>query len=583
MTTVGKFWYLLSRPQRRRAGLLFALMLLGMVLETLGVGLIIPAIAFIADTDLASNFPAFTPVLDLLGRPAQSSLMFWGMVLLVVVFAVKTAFLSYLMWFQAQYTGDIQVDLSQRLFTGYLRQPYTFHLQRNSAELNRNISSEVSLFASSIASALLIITEGLVVIGVVGLLVAVQPLGAVLVAVILGLALLVYQAFIRRRVARWGEARQVHETLRIQHLLQGLGAVKDLKVLGREREFLAQFHEHNAGSSYINRRQQTFLQLPRLWLEMLAVVGLATIVLVMLAQRAAPAAILPTIAVFAAAAFRVLPSATRMLSSVQNVRYCLPVLDVLVREFRMLQALELPRRGERLRFERALVLDAVQFRYPATDAPAVRGVTIEVLRGSTVGFIGKTGAGKSTLVDVLLGLLEPTAGAVRVDGVDVRTNIRGWQDQIGYVPQTIYLTDDTLRRNVAFGLPSAEIDEAAAWRALEAAQMAEFVRELPEGLDTVVGERGVRLSGGQRQRVGIARALYHDPAVLVLDEATSSLDTVTERDLMAAIRELHGTKTIVIVAHRLTTVEHCDRVYRLERGLVVDQGTAPAVLKPLSA
>ena len=395
---------------------------------------------------------------------------------------------------------------------------------------------------------------------------------------VLSLAGWAYHAMVRTRLLSWGEARQRHEGLRIQHLLQAFSAVKDVKVLGREDEFLSQFQRHNTGSSIVNRRQVTLQQYPRLWLELIAVIGLASVVLVMIAQGDSPSAIVPTLGVFAAAAFRLLPSANRVLGSVQNVRYAVPVVEVLTEEFRLLAPTAPAQHGARLPFESDLALEGVSFRYDGAHVPALSGVTLRVPRGSTVGLIGTTGAGKSTLVDIILGLLAPAEGVVRVDGVDIQTRLRGWQDQIGYVPQSIYLTDDSLARNVAFGLPAEVVDEAAVWRALTAAQMADFVRDLPQGIHTEVGERGVRLSGGQRQRIGIARALYHDPAVLVLDEATSSLDTRTERDVMQAINALHGEKTIIIVAHRLSTVEHCDRLYRLEKVGVVEEGSTARVL-----
>ena len=581
--TVRNLWRLLSPAQRRGAFVMLALMLVGMVLETIGVGLVIPAIALMSQGDVATKFPRLAPVLAWLGNPTQARLMAGAMILLVVGFAIKTAYLSYLVWRQARYASEVQIELSHRLFSAYMRQPYTFHLQRNSAELNRNVSSEVSLFASSIASAMVILTELLVVVGILGLLLAVEPVGALLVFAVLSLAGWAYHAMVRTRLLRWGEARQRHEGLRIQHLLQAFSAVKDLKVLGREDEFLGQFQRHNTGSSIVNRRQVTLQQYPRLWLELIAVIALATVVLVMIAQGDAPSAIVPTLGVFAAAAFRVLPSANRVLGSVQNVRYAVPVVEVLTHEFRVLAPTEPSRRGPRLPFMSQLSLSHVSFRYPGAHVMALSDVSIEVSHGSTVGLIGTTGAGKSTLVDIILGLLAPTEGVVRVDGKDIQAHLRGWQDQIGYVPQSIYLTDDTLARNVAFGIPSEMIDETAVWRALAAAQMADFVRQLPNGLHTEVGERGVRLSGGQRQRIGIARALYNDPAVLMLDEATSSLDTSTERDVMSAISSLHGQKTIIIVAHRLSTVGNCDRLYRLERGKVVQQGDAHTLLSPAAA
>jgi ABC-type multidrug transport system fused ATPase/permease subunit len=266
------------------------------------------------------------------------------------------------------------------------------------------------------------------------------------------------------------------------------------------------------------------------------------------------------------------------MGAMQNVRYGLPVIAVLHSELALLQNTHVPERGQPIPFGDSLRLEHVIYRYPSTETDTIRDVTLQIARGTSVGFIGSTGTGKTTLVDIILGLLTPNSGRVLVDGMDIRGRERGWQDQIGYVPQSIFLTDDSLRRNIAFGLPNEQIDEDAIWRTVRAAQLEAFVNELPAGLDTMVGERGVRLSGGQRQRIGIARALYHDPAVLVLDEATSALDNVTEREFMTTVGTLRGAKTVIIIAHRLSTVEHCDRLFRLEQGRVVEEGETAAVL-----
>ena len=366
--------------------------------------------------------------------------------------------------------------------------------------------------------------------------------------------------------------------MRIQHLQQGLGGAKDAKLLGREADFLNQYHVHNAGSEKVSRREFTLGALPRLWLEMLAICALAVLVIGMIGQGKPQDALLPALGLFAAAAFRLMPSANRVINALQCVRFSRPVIDMLSSELRLLDDTNPQPRGGPLPFTMSLALDRIQFAYPSAETQALRGVSLTISRGSSVGFIGGSGAGKSTLVDIMLGLLTPDSGAVKVDGIDIRTNLRGWQDQIGYVPQSIFLTDDTLRRNVAFGLPSDQINEAGVWRAICAAQLTQFVEDLPKGLETLVGERGVRLSGGQRQRIGIARALYHDPSVLVLDEATSSLDTGTERSFMEAVRALQGDKTVIIVAHRPSTVEHCNRLFRVENGRIVDEGQTAAVM-----
>jgi len=574
LSTARKIWDLLTFAERRSAVVLLGLMLIGMVLETLGVGLVIPAIALLTQSEFARNYPALQPALQALGNPNQRSLAVGGMLVLVGVYLIKTLFLAFLAWRQTRFAFDVQMQLSQRLFTLYLRQPYTFHLQRNSAQLIRNVINEVSVFTfNEILPGMTLLTESLVLLGLCSLLLVIEPLGALIVASVLGTAAWGFHHLTRGHIARWGEARQHHEGLRIQHLQQGLGGAKDVKLFGRETEFLEQYRLHNVQSARVGQLQQTLTQLPRLWLELLAVSGLAILVISMLAQNRALEAVLPTLGLFAAAAFRLIPSVIRVLNSVQSLRYGLPVIDILHTELKLATPEVAGTHSPVTPFRAALELSQITYTYPSTAEPVLKDISLAIQRGESVGFIGASGAGKSTLVDILLGLLTPDTGEVRMDGKDIQANLRNWQDQIGYVPQSIFLTDDTLRRNVAFGLPNEQIDDAAVQRAIRAAQLEEFVASLPDGLENLVGERGIRLSGGQRQRIGIARALYHDPAVLVLDEATSALDTDTERGVMQAVTAFQGSKTILIIAHRLSTVEHCNRLYRLHEGRVVEEGT----------
>jgi len=578
MTIPQKLWHLLTLDQRWTAVVLLGLMLIGMILETLSVGLVIPALVLMTQSDLATKYPVLAPWLISLGNPSRERLIIAGMLILVGVYAVKALFLGFLAWRQACFVAGLQVNLSQSLFAGYLRQPYTFHLQRNSAQLILNITTQVEHTICATQQGLVLITEILVMLGISIMLLVVEPLGALLVVSTLTLAGWSFNRLVRGHILRWGEAGQYHDGLRIQHLQQGLGAVKDVKLLGRESDFLAQYLLHNAGSAWVSQRLITLVALPRLWMELLAVIGLAALVVVIILQGKALEVLLPTLALFAAAAFRIMPSVNRALLSLGYVRYWSPAIGTLHSEFCLLETTTIPQSGKLLLFRTALTLDQISFSYPSAEAQVLRGISLSIPHGASVGFIGGSGAGKSTLVDIILGLLTPVSGTVKVDGVNIQTNLRSWQDQIGYVPQFIYLSDDTLRRNVAFGVPAGQIDETAVRRAIRAAQLEQFVSELPQGLDTLVGERGIRLSGGQRQRIGIARALYHDPKVLVLDEATSSLDTVTESGVMDAVRSLRGGKTLIIVAHRLSTVAHCDRLFCLERGMIVEERETNEVL-----
>lgn len=578
--TWRRIWELFTTEERRSALVLMALMLIGMVLEMVGLGLVVPALALFRDGGNSSQHPALGALFNSLDNPGPQAVAIIGMLALVGVFILKTGFLLFLLWWQMRFLYRFQAGVSQRLFEGYLRQPYTFHLQRNSAQLISNTVTEVSaLLNNALLPAFQLVTDLLMIAGITALIVVVEPVGALFLAFVLAVASFGFHSLTRSRILRWGESRQLHDGLRIQHLQQGLGGVKEVRLLGREASFGAKYRASNLASAQAGQRQSTVSASPRLWLELVCLIGIAALVIVWTRMGRSLETLVPTLGMFVVAAFRLIPSVNRALIAFQGVRYSRPIVDTLHSELGQLERYARQQTGATpMAFERMLTLTNVTFSYPSSSSPAVHSVNLSLAKGSSLGVIGESGAGKSTLVDIILGLLPPDIGSVEVDGVKVETNPRGWQDQIGYVPQSIFLTDDTLRRNVAFGLSDDEIDESAVVRAIRAAQLDRFVMTLPEGLDTLVGERGVRISGGQRQRIGIARALYHDPPVLVLDEATSSLDTVTERGVLEAVRALKGSKTILIVAHRLSTVADCDSLLRLANGRVVEQGEAGALL-----
>jgi ATP-binding cassette, subfamily B, bacterial PglK len=570
---------LLTLNERENAIILVFLMLIGVILEALGVGLVIPALALMLHGDIGSRYPIIRPLLRALGNPTQPQLLLGAMIGLVAIYFVKNFYAVFLTWRQTRFAVNMQTNLAQRLFTIYLRQNYAFHLTRNSAQLINNITSEVSVCALVMSNTLSLTTELMVLLGIGALLVTVEPMGALIVVTVLGVAACGFHYALRARVIRWGEARQHHGALGVQHLQQGLGGAKEVKLMGRERDFVAQYAFHNLVAARAGGLQTVVQQLPRLWLELLAVVGMAILVETMLLQGRELTSVVSTVGLFAAAAFRLMPSINRVLSATQSLRYSLPAVDRVCCELKLATPeIASEKNGGDCPFEREIDLINITYRYPGASAAALQNLSLTVKKGESVGLIGSSGSGKSTTVDLVLGLLTPSCGQISVDRRDIQTCLRSWQDKIGYVPQSIYLTDDTLRRNIAFGLPSANIDDAAVQRAIKAAQLADFVDSLPMKLETVVGERGVRLSGGQRQRIGVARALYHDPPVLVLDEATSALDFETERGVMEAVSALKGTKTILIIAHRLSTVERCDRLYKIEQGAVVLHGAPAEIL-----
>jgi len=568
-STLRIVWAILTQKERRNLIWIFSLMLFGTVLETFSLGLVVPVVGLLTKSEYLKSHPRID---ELLNYPSQTQFVVGAMLLLVLVYVVKSIFLIGSLWVQYGYSTAVTKRLGRTLFENYLKQPFTYHLQRNSATLIRNSQNSASVMSGTIDPILSIAADALVTTGMMMLLLVIEPKGTIITILVFALSSLALRRFSSRRIRLWGEAQNFHKGKIIQHLQQGFGGVKDVKILGRENYFVNQYSDHLDGNANVLRRFSLAQAIPRFGLEILMMIGLASLVSTMVLSGQELTGILPVLGLFGAAAFRLLPAVNRSILSAQTINLNRPLVDGVAADLG-LSISTTSTKSVHGHLASSISVENLSFSYETSTTQALMGVSIGISRGEAVGLVGPSGSGKSTLVDILLGLLEPTSGRVLVDGNDIHDNLRGWQDQIGYVPQSIFLTDDTLRRNVAFGLPKGEIDDDAVKSAIRSAQLEDFVASLPDGLDTIVGERGVRLSGGQRQRIGIARALYNNPDVLVLDEATSSLDTETEHGVMQAVQALQGEKTVIIVAHRLSTVEYCDRLYRLENARIVDEGT----------
>lgn len=571
LRTLLAVWYVLPTKLRHRTYVILALTLVGTLVETAGIGLVIPAIALMADPNISDKYSFLVPVFQALGNPSQAELVTYGVLVLLASYVIKALYLAFLGWKQSQLIYDIKVYISHSLFKRYICAPYEFHLQQNSGHLIRNITIEVEqLVTRVLIPGTLLITELLVIAAIAALLFVIQPVGAVALFVVMGLAMYGFHQITRKNLTKWGAERQVHEGNCIKNAQEGLGGIKEVKLHGKEASFIDSYSKHIINASTAERNYFALSNLPRLWLETVGVLGLTLLVIIALQKNASPSAVIPIIGLFAAAAFRVLSSANRILFSIQSLKYADAVTELISKEFELEQE-DKAGEGMSLQFNQQLELRNVYYRYPNASSDALSNVSISIRKGESVGLVGTSGAGKSTLVDVLLGLIRPSSGGVFVDGVNINENTRSWQNLIGYVQQSIFLTDDTLRRNIAFGLNDDEIDDDKVIRAIKAAQLEEFVQSLPEGINTFVGERGVRLSGGQRQRIAIARALHRNTPILVFDEATSALDSETEAEVMESIQSLKGTCTMITIAHRLSTIEHCDKVFKLDRGELIDE------------
>jgi len=558
-------WHVLTVSERRNLLSIWLLILVGMVLETFSLGLVLPLIGLLTNANYQDKYPDF---FAFFGNPSQKQILLWGGLGLVGIYAIKNSFLYFSAHVQRKFINDASARVSQLVFKNYLRQPYEYHLDRNSSTLIRNAENANSVITGGLDPFLVLLTDGLVAVGLFIMLIVVQPIGTLCVLALFGSSSYFFQALTRSRIVEWGRLRKIHLKMVLQHLQQGLGGVKEIKVLGREDDFFIEHEKHLVESMEINRKYSMIQMVPRLWLEVLTIIGLALLVIVMISTGSDVSSLLPTLGLFAATAFRVIPSIGRIMASFQTIAYSTPLIRTLNEDLQV-KSFDSPEVGEVINFGSSICFETVSFQYSSAHKPSLENVSLRIEKGEAVGIVGPSGAGKSTLIDIFLGLLSPSSGEVLVDGRNISENRRSWQDQVGYVPQSIYLLDDTLRRNVALGIALKNIDENAIAKAIRAAQLEEFVASLPNGLDTVVGERGVRLSGGQRQRIGIARALYSNPPILVLDEATSSLDTETEKGVMDAVKELQGIKTVVIVAHRLSTVSYCSKIFNIEDARLV--------------
>jgi len=500
-------------------------------------------------------------------------------VVVIVVYVVKNVFSLSLVYIQQRLGAAIANRLIQHLFAVYITRPYSFHLRVNSSMLLRNVQeNSAALLSYVIIPILTVITDVSVALAMLGLLMYLEPIGTLSTVGIFLVGTIIFLRASRPLTERWGFSRNVAREAATKALLQGLGGVKEIKLMGREEAFLQEHQRQQHRSQRATYLFATFQQFPRSVFEVLAFVGVGALVSVLLLAGRPASDAVGILAIFAGAAFRILPSLQRVTSSAQQLSFgqamVFSVYEDLLEQPRSRESAE----GEPLIQFSRLDLQDITFQYESAIRPALDGLNLSVKAGEYIGVIGSSGAGKSTLIDVLLGLLEATKGEVVVNGEAITHNTAKWQRIIGYVPQEIYLLDDSIRRNVALDIRDDKIDESAVEESLRAAQLWDFVQTLPEGLDTETGERGVRLSGGQRQRLGIARALYRSPQVLVFDEATSALDSQTEQEVVEAIERLRGERTVIIVAHRLSTVRKCDRLYMLDAGRVVKSGPYEQVL-----
>lgn len=579
-----KLFEILPGKDRLKFAALLFFMMIGTILEVIGIGLIPVFISAVAAPDILLDNQYLGPILELIKAESQKDLLLAGGLALVTVYLVKGGYITVLYYYKSKFIFGRFESIASRLYETYMFSPYTFFLERNSAEIIRNVTTETRHISEYVIQpSLSILMHGLTALGIFIFLLFVEPLITLVSFLILGIGGGGLMRILKKKMNYFGELASRERKNLIQGVNEGIGGFKDVTILNRQDYFIARFKGYVANLKQAEIFKKVSYQAVYPVIEVLAVGGMIIIAFTMVLQGRTIESIIPVLTLFGAATVRLMPAISQMLSEITTVKYYLhalkPVHSDITKLGKHLKRDKAAVTSEKLPFNKKIELKEVSFNYPGDNRKAIQEVSLQIYKGSAVAFVGASGSGKSTIIDLILGLLEPESGQILVDGTDIFKKVRKWQNNIGYVPQNIYLKDDTIRNNIAFGVPVNEISQQKIDMAIDAAQLQGLVENLEMGEDTMVGERGVRISGGERQRIGIARALYHNPEVLILDEATSALDTKTEIQVVEAIEKLKGKRTIIMIAHRHTSIMNCDRLYLVEDGRVINQGTYKQLFK----
>ena len=575
MEILKKLNKVLSKQQKRRVAVLSVMIVVGALLETLGVSMILPIVTAIVQPNAFEENEIIVQISSILGISGINQFMIVMIVAMISVFVIKNMYMCFLYYVQNSFITNSQYRISRDLLQIYLNKPYQFFLNVNTSDILRTVYSDTTGVFSLLLMCMQLITEVVVGFFLCVALMLVDAKMTMLIAAILGGTTLSINKFLKPRLQKIGSESREKQSLMYGNIIQVVTGMKDVKIFAKESFFLEGYKKHGKRFYNLSRDMEVLSSVPRLLIEAISIGSVLGYLAVMILTGHDVTDMLPQLSAFAVAASRLMPCANRASNYLARIAYYKPNLDFVYENVDMPQKsgsdsdIVIRREEKELTFRDKVEVKELSFKYPNTGNYIVENANMEIPIGKSIGIVGPSGAGKTTVVDIVLGLLKPQKGEVLCDGQDVFANYTGWLHNIGYIPQTINLINDSIRANVAFGIEEEEISEKRVWEVLDEAQMKEFVQGLPEGLDTNIGERGVRLSGGQRQRIGIARALYHNPELLILDEATSALDNDTEAAIMEAIDNFHGKKTMLIIAHRLKTIENCDMIYKVDKGTIV--------------
>lgn len=566
---ISKLNKILDRKQRRRILILFFMMIVGAFLEVAGVSMIIPFVSVIMVPEAMYSNRFFYEVCAFFGITEYRTFVLLCIGALIFVFFIKNFFLIFQTHLRVNYVDDCKFSTQKKLMRIFLRKPYEYYLNVSSGEIMRMIRTDAEMAYCVLYVMLDVLSQSMVGIALLVTVAVIDPFMTLAALVTMGVISLLIIYVIKPRMSEAGESLKENTVRENQWVLQAVSGIKEIKIAGKEKFFETQYDTYTEKVTMSKRKDMVYKEIPRMILEMGSICTMLFIVGAMVWSGRDIRTLVPVLGAFALAAVKLIPTVTKIINAVGSIAYNMPGLDQLILNLEGIEDREeispsSEEEEQEFSFLEKIEVKNVTYRYPYTSRNILQKATMDIPKGSSVGIIGVSGAGKTTVVDILLGLLTPQDGGIYCDGKDIMKNYTGWLSHIGYIPQTIFMLDDTIKANVAFGVSENAIDEGRLWKALSAAHLDDFVKSLPQKENTGIGEKGIRISGGQRQRIGIARALYQNPDILIFDEATSSLDTETEAAIMEAVNSLHGEKTMVIIAHRLETIKACDIVYQVE-------------------
>lgn len=567
-----KINYVLDKKQKIHLILLLIIIFIGAFVELLGVSAILPVVNVATSPETIDQTWYLSWLKQTLKLEDAGQMLIVLSIILIIIYILKNVYVTIMYNMQYGFIFGNQKKLAVKLMDCYMHQNYLFHVSKNVAELQRNVTSDVNGFFTVVLNFLQFLAEISVCVVLVLYLLMQDFVTTMAVAVLLFIFVGLFAGIFKKILGEKGRKNREVNVQVTKWILQSFSGIKEIKVINAEDFFIDNYNKYYSQFATLQRQQSMLTFLPRPVMETVCICGLLLAVILKLTIDSSDiASFIPTLSVFAIAAFRMLPSFNRITGYLGGIMFSIPSIDAIYNDLKEVEQLLkqkeiIEKIDENMSLTKSIQMEHVSFKYPESDKWILKNANIEIRKNSSVAFIGASGAGKTTAADLILGLLEPEEGHILVDGVDICTNMAAWHQKIGYIPQTIYLMDDTIKENIAFGVDEANIDETRIQKALKEAQLDEFITQLPEGIHTEIGDRGVKLSGGQRQRIGIARALYRNPEVLILDEATSALDNDTEKEVMEAIDSLHGTRTLIVIAHRLTTIQNCDEIYEVGNG-----------------